>query len=67
VITRVVSSLSDAVLVESSLRTPHLFGVLYDRYAADVYRYAFRRVGSAAADDVVAQTFHLCEAYRKPI
>lgn len=32
------------------------FGVLYDRYAAQLYRYAFQRAGDAA-QDIVADTF----------
>jgi RNA polymerase sigma factor (sigma-70 family) len=33
------------------------FVALYDRYAGQLYRYAFQRVGEAAAEDVVADTF----------
>lgn len=51
------SASSDAALVAASLDTPHLFGVLYDRHAPDLYRYVYRRIGPADADDVVAQTF----------
>jgi RNA polymerase sigma-70 factor (ECF subfamily) len=33
------------------------FGVLFDRHAAEIYRYCARRVGPDEADDVVAETF----------
>ncbi|MFI8527274.1 RNA polymerase sigma factor [Promicromonospora sukumoe] len=33
------------------------FAVLYDRYSAGLYRYAYRRVGAEHAEDVVAETF----------
>lgn len=33
------------------------FAALFDRYGAALYRYAYRRVGSDAADDVVEDTF----------
>jgi RNA polymerase sigma-70 factor (ECF subfamily) len=47
---------ADAELIRASLDQPDRFGALYDRYAAQLYRYAFRRVG-ALAEDVVADTF----------
>jgi RNA polymerase sigma factor (sigma-70 family) len=48
---------SDGVLIEQSLAEPEVFGVLFDRYAADIHRYAARRLGAGAADDLVAETF----------
>jgi len=48
---------SDAAVIEVSLRDAERFGVLYDRYADQLYRYAYRRVGPAHAEDVVAETF----------
>src|SRR5262249_10794634 len=47
----------DAVIVAASLVDPERFSVLYDRYAAMLYRYAARRVGPADAEDAVAATF----------
>ncbi|WP_432831604.1 RNA polymerase sigma factor [Dactylosporangium sp. CA-092794] len=41
----------------AALRDPELFAVLYDRYAAQLYRYAYRRVGPQLAEDAVAETF----------
>jgi RNA polymerase sigma-70 factor (ECF subfamily) len=47
----------DAVVIQESWRDAELFAVLYDRYAAQLYRFAYRRVGPEAAEDVVADTF----------
>jgi RNA polymerase sigma factor (sigma-70 family) len=33
------------------------FGLLYDRYAGQLYRYAYQRAGDQAAQDIVADTF----------
>lgn len=33
------------------------FAALYDRYAAELYRYAYQRVGEQTAEDLVADTF----------
>ncbi|MEV6924467.1 RNA polymerase sigma factor [Dactylosporangium sp. NPDC051485] len=48
---------TDAAVIEASRRDPALFGVLYDRYAAQLYRYAHRRLGAQLAEDVVAEAF----------
>src|SRR5689334_3111250 len=48
---------ADALLIRASWDEPARFAALYDRYAAQLYRYAYRRVGAGAADDVVAETF----------
>src|SRR5512146_993047 len=47
----------DAALIAQSLRAPERFGVLFDRHAPAIYRYAVRRRGPDAADDLVAETF----------
>ncbi|MET8814371.1 sigma-70 family RNA polymerase sigma factor [Streptomyces sp. NPDC004549] len=47
----------DAEIVAQSLEQSELFALLYDRYAADIHRYAARRLGDAAADDITADTF----------
>lgn len=47
----------DAELVERSRDEPELFAVIFDRHAPTIHRYAHRRLGSSAADDVVAETF----------
>lgn len=47
----------DAKLIVESLKDPEIFAILFDRYAADIHRYAARRVGTGHADDIVAETF----------
>jgi RNA polymerase sigma-70 factor (ECF subfamily) len=53
----VAPDVGDAVVIEASLRDTERFAVLYDRYAAQIYRYAYRRIGPELAEDVVAETF----------
>jgi len=48
---------ADAAVIRDSLAEPDRFAELYDRYAAQLYRYAYRRVGAGPAEDVVAETF----------
>ncbi|WBB59868.1 sigma-70 family RNA polymerase sigma factor [Streptomyces sp. WMMC500] len=48
---------SDASIVARSHAEPEAFAAVFDRYAADVHRYAARRLGDEAADDVMAETF----------
>lgn len=45
---------TDAVLLAGS-RTD--FGAVFDRHAAEIYRYCARRIGTEAVDDAVADTF----------
>lgn len=47
----------DAALIERSWHDPEAFAGLYDRHAAPLHRYAARRLGAGAADDIVADTF----------
>lgn len=49
--------LTDADVIEGSLREPEQFAVLFDRHAPYIHRYVTRRVGRDVADDVVAETF----------
>ena len=53
----------DATLIERSWHDPEAFAGLYDRHAAPLHRYAARRLGAGAADDIVADTF--LDAFRK--
>jgi RNA polymerase sigma factor (sigma-70 family) len=48
---------SDADLIRRSLTQPDDFSALFDRYVDVIHRYAARRLGVAAADDIVADTF----------
>lgn len=47
----------DAAVIQESWRDAEHFAVLYDRYAAQLYRFAYRRVGPEAAEEVVADAF----------
>jgi RNA polymerase sigma-70 factor (ECF subfamily) len=47
----------DATLVRRSIDDAEQFAGLYDRHAATLHRYAARRLGGEAAEDVVAETF----------
>lgn len=49
--------LPDASVIAASRTDPDAFAVIYDRYAAQLYRYAYRRVGAQVAEDVVADAF----------
>jgi len=53
----VVHDATDADIIAASLHVPGRFAGLYERYAAAVHRYAYRRVGPQVADDIVAETF----------
>jgi RNA polymerase sigma-70 factor (ECF subfamily) len=56
--------LSDGAIIAASRHEPDRFGLLYDRYCAMLYRYAYRRLGpSGSAEDVVADAFVV--AFRK--
>jgi RNA polymerase sigma factor (sigma-70 family) len=48
---------SDAEIIERSWLDPEQFAVLFDRHAPFIHRYAARRIGHDAADDLVAETF----------
>jgi RNA polymerase sigma-70 factor (ECF subfamily) len=47
----------DAREVGLSLRDPERFGVIFDRYFAEIHRYVALRLGRDAADDIAAETF----------
>jgi RNA polymerase sigma-70 factor (ECF subfamily) len=53
----VLSDRPDAVVIAESCRDTEAFAVLSDRYAAELCRYAYRRIGREVAEDVVAETF----------
>ncbi|MFE0470067.1 RNA polymerase sigma factor [Streptomyces sp. NPDC058947] len=48
---------SDASVIERSWDEPEAFAELFDRHADAVHRYAARRLGAEAAEDVMAETF----------
>jgi RNA polymerase sigma factor (sigma-70 family) len=47
----------DARELASSLRDPERFGLIFDRYFAEIHGYIARRLGRDAADDIAAETF----------
>jgi RNA polymerase sigma factor (sigma-70 family) len=55
---------ADNAVVGRALREPEAFTELFDRYADDVHRYAARRLGRDAADDLMAETFTVAFAQR---
>ncbi|MBM2620894.1 RNA polymerase sigma factor [Actinoplanes sp. LDG1-06] len=50
------SSTSDGDLLRRSRTEPECFAELFDRYFAQLHRYAARRLGRAGGDDVAAET-----------
>jgi len=48
---------TDADVISESASAPDRFAVIFDRHAPAVHRYAARRLGPDAADDLVAETF----------
>jgi len=49
--------LSDAVLIEGSLRDPGCFGAIFDRHADAILRFACARLGPDLGEEVTAETF----------
>ena len=58
-------SVSDASVIERSWDEPDTFAVLFNRYADDIHRYAARRLGTEAADDLMAETFVIAFQQRR--
>jgi RNA polymerase sigma-70 factor (ECF subfamily) len=52
----------DATLIAQSWDDPGRFGEIFRRHAPPLHRYVTRRLGAAAAEDIVAETF--CTAFR---
>jgi RNA polymerase sigma-70 factor (ECF subfamily) len=50
-------AVDDAELIRLSAADPERFAALFDRYAVQIHHYAARRLGTQAADDIVAETF----------
>ncbi|MBV9680497.1 MAG: sigma-70 family RNA polymerase sigma factor [Solirubrobacterales bacterium] len=48
---------SDYEVVRDSLRSPAVFGEIFERHARPVYRYVRRRVGDDVASDLTAEVF----------
>lgn len=48
---------TDAELIAASVAAGEVFAAVFDRHARTVHRYLARRAGTAAAEDLLAQTF----------
>ena len=48
---------SDADVITASQADPERFAAIFDRHAAEIHRYAARRLGRQAAADVVSEVF----------
>lgn len=48
---------TDAALIAESAGRPERFGEIFDRHYRSIHQFAARRLGSAGADDVAAETF----------
>ena len=48
---------SDAELLVTSRTSVEAFGVIYSRHASAVFRYLSRRIGAAAAEDLLGEVF----------
>jgi RNA polymerase sigma-70 factor (ECF subfamily) len=48
---------SDADLIEQSIRDPECFAEIFDRYGGEILRYVQARLGPELAQDVTAETF----------
>jgi RNA polymerase sigma factor (sigma-70 family) len=55
---------TDGEIFRNSVREPQDFEEIFERHAASVWNYARRRVGSDAAEDVVADAFLIAFARR---
>jgi RNA polymerase sigma-70 factor (ECF subfamily) len=51
------TEVSDAAIIEASLREPEDFAAVFHRYYAPIHGFAGRRLGPGLADDVAAETF----------
>ena len=56
---------TDALVIERSLRDPEAFATLFERYAPQIHRYIARRLGSPGADDLLGETFARAFQHRK--
>jgi len=52
-----MASESDDEVILESLRSPAVFGEIFERHARPVYRYVRRRVGEDVASDLTAEVF----------
>jgi RNA polymerase sigma-70 factor (ECF subfamily) len=55
----------DATVIKRSWDEPECFGAVFDAHYTEIHRYASRRLGPHAADDVCAETFALAFRQRR--
>ncbi|TDE32550.1 RNA polymerase sigma factor [Actinomadura sp. 6K520] len=60
---RAAPDLNDAEVIRRSLTEPECFSALFERYGRQIHHYAARRLGTQAAEDIVAETFFV--AFRR--
>jgi RNA polymerase sigma factor (sigma-70 family) len=60
-----VTEADDAAVILRSLHEPDAFATLFRRHATSIQHYVARRLGSDAADDLVAETFLLAFRQRE--
>lgn len=51
------TEISDAELIDRSVRDPELFTAIFDRHSGEILRYVHARLGRDLAEDVTAETF----------
>ncbi|WP_449408507.1 RNA polymerase sigma factor [Microbacterium maritypicum] len=56
---------TDSEIIQRSLGQPRAFAELFDRHAGVVGRYAARRLGADAGEDILSETFLVAFARRK--
>jgi RNA polymerase sigma-70 factor (ECF subfamily) len=57
---------SDAAIIERSLREPEDFAAVFHRYYAPIHGFACQRLGPGLADDVAAETFLIASPRATP-
>jgi len=50
---------SDAQVIAQSIGVPAAFGSLFDRHAAELFRFLIRRIGLDAADGLLGEVFRI--------
>ncbi len=56
---------ADGEVIARSPRDPEAFAEIFDRHAADLFRYIRRRLGDGVSDDVLAETSTVAFARRR--
>ncbi|GAA2362299.1 RNA polymerase sigma factor [Nonomuraea africana] len=59
------TEVADAELIRRSWQEPEAFAAVFDRHAPQLHRYAARRLGPDAAEDVVSETFLAAFQHRR--